>query len=331
MPESLFISDTEAPVCPTRWPFLDKYTFENVVPKDPKLHEFLSKDWQALLTMCTPDDVAGIFRRFPPEADQVVNRQRTVYWELPIMIDVGTASYADVRKRVTHMNNHMDADKKLFHGDMQTMFRDSIYFSDFPEHFPNTVTAAGELHNRFHTQHADLRQNRMLIYSPLFMHFGVKTFASDKLQMKAFSDLERWTFIFMAGTLAWLRRAYTDEELTDIKSVLKQVRKNLPVYNQVGWLYYFGTFIWGNMKAVRVNDHQRLDFMWMYGLMMYAESGKYIYKKGCLLNLKVLMDSEPNVRRMLEDYRTYSEHGRPCSGGEMDMLRERVRCIVFTS
>ena len=62
--------------------------------------------------------------------------------------------------------------------------------------------------------------------------------------------------------------------------------------------------------------------------MLYARTNKFIYKKGCLLNLKVLKDSEPNVRRILQQFRTYSEHGRPCLNGEIDMLRERVSAIL---
>jgi hypothetical protein len=135
----------------------------------------------------------------------------------------------------------------------------------------------------------------------------------------------RWQFIFLSGTITWLRKVFTDEELLDIPTLLKRVRRNKPVSNQIGWAYYHATFCWGDKKAVRVGDHNRLDFMWRYSLMMYARTNKNTYKKGCLQNLKILLDCEPNVRKVFERYRTYSEYGRPCSGGEIDMLKERVR------
>lgn len=328
LPASLFEEEEEV-VCPSRWPYLDEYDFKDVVPDDTKIHGWLFKDWEVLLSMCSRDDILGIFKHLPPEADQVEDRTRTVYWELPIMLDTGTSSYADTSKRISHMNSHIDAEKFVYVGDMQTFFRDSFYHVKFPHHFPNNVSAAGELHGRFHVQHADLRTNRLLVYIPIFMHFGIKGLTSDKLNMKMYSTLERWTFLIMAGTLTWLRRVYDDDELKDLRKILRSTRKNLAVCNHLGWMYYYGTFIYGNKKAVRVNDHARLDFMWEYSLMMYARTNKYIYKKGVLLMMKVLRDSEPNVKRILKQWRTYSEHGRPCSGGEIDALRERV-CIVHS-
>ena len=134
----------------------------------------------------------------------------------------------------------------------------------------------------------------------------------------------RWRVIFLSGTLAWLRGIFTDGELEDMPTLLKKGKANKPVSNMMGWAYYHACFVWGDKKAVRVGDHKRLDFMWKYSLMMYARTNKNTYKKGCLQNLKILLDSEPNVRRVCEKYRTYSEYGRPCSGGEVDMLKERV-------
>ena len=328
LPASMFDEEEEEEVvCPSRWPYLDKYDFKDVVADDDKIHGWLGKDWQVLLHMCSQDDTLGIFKRFPAEADLLEDRKRTVYWELPIMLDVGTTSYADTVKRNLHMNEHIDTQYHVYVGDMQTFFRDWYYHSEKPNHFPDNCTASGELHGRFHVQHGDIRTNRIFIYIPIFMHFGVKGLTGDKLNMKMYSTLERWTFLIIAGSLEWLRRVYTEEELFDIRKILRSTKKNLAVVNHIGWIYYYGTFIYGNKKAVRVNDHERLNFMWEYSLMIYAKTNKYIYKKGVLLMMKVLKDSEPNVKRILQQWRTYSEHGRPCSGGEIDALRERV-CIV---
>ena len=71
----------------------------------------------------------------------------------------------------------------------------------------------------------------------------------------------RWQFIFLSGTLAWLRGIFTDGELEDMPTLLKKVKANKPVSNMMGWAYYHACFVWGDKKAVRVGDHKRLDFM----------------------------------------------------------------------
>ena len=306
---------------------MDTFDFASIIPNDAYLDDYLGKDWQVLLDM-TRGDAAGVLHHFPSDYDQVGARTRTTYWELPIMLDTGTASYDDARRRLLHMNNNIDATKYVYVGDMQTFFRDTFYNVKFPDHFPNNVTVAAELHGRYHCLHATLRSHAVFIYNPIYMHFGVKGLIGDKLKMKMFSSLERWTFLIVAGTLQWLRDMFSEEELGNIKDILRFTKQNLPVYNHIGWLYYYATFVYGNLKAVRVGDHQRLDFLWEYSLMLYARTNKFIYKKGCLLNLKVLKDSEPNVRHILQKFRTYSEHGRPCLNGEIDMLRERVSAML---
>jgi hypothetical protein len=213
------------------------------------------------------------------------------------------------------LHESTEAEFRLIWGDLQTFMRDIWYNVKYPHHHPKNITAAGELHGRFHVQHGDLRQNELLIYGPMFMHFGVKGLSSDKLPMKMYSTLERWTFVIAAGTIMWLRSMFSAAEIRDVKKLLKSVKRNLPVCNMIGWLFYNATFIYGNKKAVRVNDHERLDFMWQYSLILYSLTNKYMYKKGCLMMLKILKDSEANITNLLRTWRTYSEHGRPCSGG----------------
>jgi hypothetical protein len=110
-------------VCPTRFPYLDKYDFSDAVPTNEVIYNYLDNDWQTLLWMCSRDDPNGIFKRLPGACD-LVDRHPTCYWELPIMLDTGTASYADAEKRMSHMNAHLNTKYFLYWGDMQTFLRD---------------------------------------------------------------------------------------------------------------------------------------------------------------------------------------------------------------
>ena len=214
---------------------------------------------------------------------------------------------------------------------MQTFQRDWWYTFKFPHHFPCYVTAAGEFHARHHVQHADKRLNEAHIYMPFFVYFGAKGMTGPKLIMKKQSKMERWPFIFLSGVIMWLRRVFTEEQVKALPTLLNKVRRNKPVYNLVGWAYYHACFVWGDKRAVRVGDFDRLDFMWRYSLMMYSRTNKNTYKKGYLQNLKILLDCEPNVRKILTRWRTYSEHGFPCSGGELDLMEERVSHLMHVS
>ena len=61
-----------------------------------------------------------------------------------------------------------------------------------------------------------------------------------------------------------------------------------------------------------------------YGLLMYAPTNKNQYKKGRMCAMKVLYDSEPNVRAILTELRTYRESSAPCVAEELDMMEEKV-------
>jgi hypothetical protein len=99
IPSSAVNVEEAASECPHQWPYLGKYDFKDCVPDDASIETFLLKDWHTMLEMCTDDDYNGIFHRFAPTLDKAANRARTCYWELPIMLDTGTASYEDAHKR----------------------------------------------------------------------------------------------------------------------------------------------------------------------------------------------------------------------------------------
>ena len=189
MEQSLFADDEFE--CKVRWPFLDVYNFGKVVPSDAEVASVLDADWAALLQQCPRDDPAGLFKKFAPELDQVVDRHRTVHHELPLMVHCGTTSYADTRRRQLFVEDHVDSEYYIKVGDMQTFQRDWWYNFKFPTHFPNHVTAAGEFHGRYHVQHADKRLNEPLIYHPFFIHLDIKGLTGPKLMMKAQGRMER--------------------------------------------------------------------------------------------------------------------------------------------
>lgn len=76
--------------------------------------------------------------------------------------------------------------------------------------------------------------------------------------------------VIVSVTMKYLSTVYTCNELLDIPKLLKKVAKNLPLYQLISWVYYYGSFIWGCKTAVQVGDSEYLDGMWHYSLVMYG-------------------------------------------------------------
>ena len=92
---------------------MDKYDFKTVVPEDQEMHSYLARDWTAMLLQCSVADPVGLLKRIPAEHDQVQDRHRVVHWELPLMVDCGTTSYADTRRRCQHVQDSVNAESDV--------------------------------------------------------------------------------------------------------------------------------------------------------------------------------------------------------------------------
>ncbi len=64
-----------------------------------------------------------------------------------------------------------------------------------------------------------------------------------------------------------------------------------------------------------------MDWVWKYSLILYADTNKTQFKKHALQVALVLFDSELNV---LDQYRTYTESEKPCTGVAYDYMVEKV-------
>lgn len=68
-----------------------------------------------------------------------------------------------------------------------------------------------------------------------------------------------------------------------------------------------------------------MNFVWKYALLIFNVTNKVQYRSGCMYNGCVLMDSEPNLRRIIRHCRFVSATGNPCSGTALDYDVEVVR------
>ena len=87
--------------------------------------------------------------------------------------------------------------------------------------------------------------------------------------------------------------------------------------------------MWAGKTATQCSDSELMDFVWKYSLLLYADTNKNQYKKGVLQVALVLFDSEPNVKAIMDYYRTYTESGKPCTGAAYDYLNEQVDLVTL--
>ena len=178
--------------CPTRWPFLDKYNFENAVVTNDDIRDFLTPKWKLAIAFVRTN-CESLLQRIPEEFDLKRDRTATCHWHHPVQLDRGTISYVDTKASLDHARAVAGADRIIMIGDMQKFLRDWMYLAKYDEEdearepgsgHALTTCFPGEFHARFHTHDADDLLNKTFLYYPIFVCFDVKPLAKDRMKMK---------------------------------------------------------------------------------------------------------------------------------------------------
>jgi len=126
----------------------------------------------------------------------------------------------------------------------------------------------------------------------------------------------------------WLRTIFAEEEIADPIALMKACEKNTvsntPVWNFLTFIFYFVNSVWACKTATQCSDSELMDWVWRYSLLLYGDTNKYQYKKYVLELSLILFDSEPAVKAVMDNYRTYTESGKPCTGAAYDHMVEKV-------
>ena len=195
-----------------------------------------------------------------------------------------------------------------------------------PEKMASGICINGELHGLMHQEDGIWINYYATAIQPFELHLGIKGLGL-KLLMKNHNTRDLWLSVIVSAGFVWLKGidGMTEELLADPVKLLSKVRANLPVYDFVGFLLYFGLAHVAYKNGVRTSHSKDLDFLWQYGLFLYGRTGKVHYRKACLRMLKIIKDSEPNVQAILKLWRTFTRLGKACCGEGFDDLNEQVR------
>ena len=310
------------------WPFLKQWNVLDAILTDETLNEMLLKFWVQAQLFSKGDDLS--YMRKPHESyDKKQNfgehGKKNPKHVLPILINVGTHSTADCQKIIDHIRSVQGKDvKKLVAGDMQTF--KNLWMIKMRDHENNNdwVPIAGEWHLMAHLLDGIVRKNWGQIYEPIMLRFDIKGL-QYKCVMKQTSVRLRWTMVIANAGFKWLRGIFDEETLSRPRELLERVKENIPVYNLVTFIFYFVNPLWACRIATQTSHSSLMNFVWKYALLIFNVTNKVQYRSGCMYNGCVLMDSEPNLRRIIRHCRFVSATGNPCSGTALDYDVEVVR------
>ena len=311
------------------WPFQCQWDMRSAVMTEAQINEFMSPIWAMAVQLHEDvgEDHLALLLRPPPEADNRPNREPTYHYNVPIIMNCGTASYADAKTIIAAVRrDNPHATKHLVWGDMQTVYRLWHCVAKEPDKYPDICPAAGEWHMGAHLVEAVVKLNWRFIYEP-FVHFMGITGINEKCVMKEHDVRYRWTVLLLTAGLTWMKSIWTADEIASPKKLLYAVRNNTPVRNFIGFLFYHAAVVLAHKRAIQVDDPKRLNDLWKYSLFLYGSTNKTQYKKGVLMMCKVLYDAEPNIHAIMELHRTYTRGG-PCRGAAFDHMVETVHLAV---
>jgi hypothetical protein len=333
VPETLTPHDTPNEL--SYWPFIGKLDLKAVVSPLNLIQHRLTEVWKNARTYDLWN-IEDLMERPDADADQQKGRPPTHHTHAKVIMDCSTASYNDNKKIVTSVREaYPNVEKHVIGCDQQTFSR--LWWLKFsePNAWNDIVPLAGDLHGLMHFVDGVFQYNWELILEPIFLYCGGKG-VGKKFVAKEHSRRLYWLFMLLAAGIVWIESWAPVELRNDPVNLLKYVDNNKPAKAMIGFLFYFAMPAWKYRQAVQTSDVVWLDFIWEYALYMYAGTNKRNYKTLCLQMLKIVRDSEPNVRSTLDHMRTCSLTGRNSAGVGWDYLNEKVAhcthiaCFVFT-
>jgi len=308
------------------WPFMKTYNVQQMVLSREEMDTTLSQKWEEARLKSIGDNMSYL-RRPPADEDKKIfygpRGKRTPHFAVPIQMYVGTSSTEDCQKIVDHVLSLSKCKKQIIIGDGQT-FKNLFWIKlRDPVANNNWVPFPGEWHQMAHMLDAIVIKHWRHIYEPIAHYLNIKGLQL-KLVMKETTIRYRWTMIIANAGFIWLRTIFAEEEIADPIALMKACEKNTPVWNFLTFIFYFANSVWACKTATQCSDSELMDWVWKYSLILYGDTNKNQYKKTVVQTGIIIFDTEPNVKAVIDHYRTYTESGKPCTGAAYDYMVEKV-------
>ena len=315
------------------WNLSDPEAFKlHVVPKFDATQKWLAGLHHKYLELAMIS-ILEPMKRPTPEKDHH-RTGPTITQSMPILTDHSTSTSADLAAYMHQVEEWFGKDAYFIHlGDFMT-FR-NIWFNIFrmrPVWNHHTVQG-DEFHLQTHHNHA----SKILWYQHVVKPAALMLYRTDvrvSYEAARFNSQESFMRMLACAVLRYLIEIPLSSELRKHPwRLMEHVKKNLGLWEMLGWYFYYGVFALENKNAMRIGDSAELDKAWMYTTLLSRPAGKKNYAKYGLMMQIVLCDTHPWVRQVIKNERTFRETEIPCTGRGKGVIIERVRqeCIKNVS
>ena len=102
------------------------------------------------------------------------------------------------------------------------------------------------------------------------------------------------------------------------------VQDNIPLWDFIGFLLYFGVFTLGQKEAVRTAKIDDMDKAWKHMSLLANATNKTNYAVYGMMMDMILHDTHAWPRALMDHDRTFRETDKPCTGRPKGTIVERV-------
>ena len=245
-------------------------------PSNSRPGRFKMTVWMAFIALALNTDTGtcgNILRRPTAAAPE---ESHIIY--MPPELDIGTAKYADIDHMVQVIDNYyfhamLPASMVLAVGDQQSYHRLFWQKKYHQKRYNWLLPLPGEFHFTVHA----LMAIHKLWYRSLSQKVveelrWQKTVKEDWTSVEEWHHYDRFYQLLIWGLTAFLVARVPRHILQSPEQLMQRFRGNATMLHVVRFLYDFGFPYLRLRNAIRCNDHEIIDLMW---IITYAASGAY--------------------------------------------------------
>jgi hypothetical protein len=280
-------------------------------------------------TYMARDDIKSLWERPAPSCDhQPGGKSVMVSW--PAQTHLKANSKEDMAEVYQWLDEEMPGVHKVVLEDWATFAITWNLMFRSPDVYKSWMVWGGELHRQMHTNDAIIHVYWEHVMKPCAMLL-FRNEVKLKFDANEFNNKEQFVRLIAVAGFKWLVGLGVPEHvLTSPIALLEAIEGNLPAHEFLHFLLYGGTFALADKSAMRTANSEELNWAWLYTTILGRACNKRNYAKYGIMMDKVINDSHPWVKILMEKYRTFRVTDRPCTGVGKETGIEQVSLLFDT-
>jgi hypothetical protein len=299
-------------------------------PRNPRVKRFLTDTWVTFMATAMRGRGAGHAFDILARPGGAPPAQTFAIYMDPVL-DVGTAKYADV-DQVLHrifafyfLTCVAPAAVVLLVGDQQSYSRMIWQKKKHPVENSWYVPLPGEFHLTANALMAIHRLWGVLLTQWARDHLGwSKTVKDDWDSVEQWVHYDRFYLLLIAALTEYLLEVVPGHILLQPSQLIAAVANNTMASLVVRFLFEYGYPYLALRNAVRANDAEVIDLMWIISFPWFRATNKYMYAHLCIYVTAIRHGMVDALQQVHNDERTFSLAGNVGSNVGVDLGQERM-------